>query len=124
MKRPWRLGRAVVGYRFLHIATPITSLLVWPRLDESRFGKNRPRVGGWLLPPIFPALWPEVRGRTPFGSVVSHEGSHEDHFTGDYAADFKTLRQRLKKAGRTLPPLYKYYTEVAEFRRQSEFGFP
>ena len=62
----------------------------------------------------FPALWPEVAATTPFVSTNDRTLTARQAYTGDYAQDFKALRQALKAAGQSLPPLYKYYTEVAK----------
>lgn len=62
----------------------------------------------------FPALWPEVIATTPFVSTNDRSLTARQAYTGDYAQDFKVLRQELKAAGQSLPPLYKYYTEVAK----------
>lgn len=135
LKRSLELGRSFIQYRYrdrhaldelwsgigAYISQrPSLRCLFGPVSMSRDLGKTGLESVVGFYRHYFPALWPEVRGLTPFGSLVSHEGNLNGPFTGDYAADFKTLRQELKKAGRTLPPLYKYYTEVAE---QGGVGF-
>jgi hypothetical protein len=139
LKRSLELGRSFIQYAYrdrysldelwsgigaLLIQRPHIKLLYGPVSVSKDLGRDCLQALVLFYSHYFPPLWPNATPVNPYyGHLASGSSSHPVLENGDYKKDFKVLKRFLKDRSCALPPLYKYYTEVAEVGGVGFSGF-
>ncbi len=139
LKRSLELGRSFIQHAYrdrysldelwsgigaLLMQRPHIKLLYGPVSVSKDLGAECLQALTLFYSHYFQPLWPGVE---PFSAYHGHLGaglsSHPVLAAGDYKKDFKALKRFFKDNNQSLPPLYKYYTEVAEVGGVGFSGF-
>ena len=139
LKRSLELGRSFIQYTYrdrysldelwsgigaLLIRRPHIKFLYGPVSVSKDLGADCLQALVLFYSHYFPPLWPNAEPLNPYhGHLASGSSSHPVLENSDYKKDFKVLKRFLKDRSCALPPLYKYYTEVAEVGGVGFSGF-